>query len=358
MCKVCWQYRGRAACPMWPIQPPAGRVSARRVRFLGGGRKRVDCAIIGDLELGKYSCRFLEMWRKLLLVLLMSSMPGVCHPQLFPPDTPDIPGIALMLEALPDVDLFESLDKIAFGSAERWRAIFAASQSPVPSSPSTSSLSAKTSGMLPQRWLGALIRLCLASMNSPTQLTLFRSRFGDDNTCLAEVLAEAALPYASRQLARAAACTAAGSMYDPQFGDVGAHAARLLALRVLAMPVRAARSPGSTCKNSFCYFSPSWRCNIVRTTDLWCTAYAEYPRTRRRSAARCFCGGRLFCANRNRWNCRAIRACRTHITSSKERRPVYNRMATSLALRLFVLIGNLKHACVRQSRRGGDLCHR
>ena len=35
----------------------------------------------------------------------------------------------------------------------------------------------------------------------------------------------------------AAASTPAGSVYDPQFGDVGAHAARLLALRLLALPI-------------------------------------------------------------------------------------------------------------------------
>lgn len=169
-------------------------------------------------------------------------MSCVCHAQLFAEDTSQ-PGIALVLEALPDADLLESLDAIALGSAERWRAIFDALSPPLPPPPPSVSLSspsplAVTRGMPPQCWLAALIRLCLACMGSPSQLSLLRSRFGQDDTCLAEALAGAALPYASKQRANMAASTAAGSAYDPRFGDVGAHAARLLALRLLALPVR------------------------------------------------------------------------------------------------------------------------
>eukprot|EP01043_Picozoa_sp_COSAG02_P036468 COSAG02_NODE_2672_length_8274_cov_3.014537_2_plen_1543_part_00 len=156
---------------------------------------------------------------------------------LLAPDAAE-PGIAIVLEALPDVDLLQSLDAIAFRRAGRWRAMFsAASSAPVLSSSQMASPPPALECMSPQRWLAVLIRLCLACMGTPSHLTLLRSRFGEDSSALAEVLAGAALPHASRQKATAAASTAAGSVYDPQFGDVGAHAARLLALRLLAVPI-------------------------------------------------------------------------------------------------------------------------
>lgn len=154
---------------------------------------------------------------------------------LFALDAPE-PGMALVLEALPDADLCQSLDAIAFGRPERWRAIFSAAPSPAPSPSRSESPTPALGGMPPQRWLAILIRLCLACMSTPSQLTLLRSRFGH-GAGLAEVLADAALPHASKQRATAAASTDAGSVYDPQFGDVGAHAARLLALRLLAVPI-------------------------------------------------------------------------------------------------------------------------
>ena len=158
-------------------------------------------------------------------------------------------------------------------------------------------------GMPAQRWLGALIRLCLACMGAgPAQLKALQSRFGGSfslhthththththahthththyqdklqtqagatwlrplsRVCvllvcilwlvgdeeerqveLAEALAAVALPHATKQAARVnATSTTVGATYDPKFGDVGAHAARLLALRLLSLPVRRPRS--------------------------------------------------------------------------------------------------------------------
>ena len=60
---------------------------------------------------------------------------------------------------------------------------------------------------------------------------------------LAEALAAVALPHATKQAARVnATSTTVGATYDPKFGDVGAHAARLLALRLLSLPVRRPRA--------------------------------------------------------------------------------------------------------------------
>ena len=127
-------------------------------------------------------------------------------------------GLALLLESLPDRALFERLDGLALGKAETWREIFSSAEA----------------GMPPQRWLRVLIRLLLACATVPPQLAALQRSF-DGAEQLAETLAGFALQHATKQAAVSNASTAAGGAYDAQFGDVGAHAARLLALRLLAL---------------------------------------------------------------------------------------------------------------------------
>ena len=138
---------------------------------------------------------------------------------LFEPSTssPQV-GLALLLESLPDGALFQALDGLAQGKAAAWRDIFSSAEA----------------GMAPQRWLGVLIRLLLACGGAPLHLAALQMRFGGAEQ-LAETLVGFALKHATKQAEVANATTAGGGAYDAQFGDVGAHTARLLALRLLAL---------------------------------------------------------------------------------------------------------------------------
>ena len=88
-------------------------------------------------------------------------------------------------------------------------------------------------------WLRPLLRVCVL-------LVCILWLVGDEEERqveLAEALAAVALPHATKQAARVnATSTTVGATYDPKFGDVGAHAARLLALRLLSLPVRRPRA--------------------------------------------------------------------------------------------------------------------